>query len=527
MRWESTTKAHVAIIDDNEENLELARRFLTQEDYEVKTSTSGKECLKKIDSEVCDLILLDIEMPDENGFSVAKKIKGNPATRDIPIMFLTARADREDVIQGYELGAVDYIVKPFHRRELLARVNNQIELQKQRHALLQAISEKDRIFSILSHDLKNSFQGMLSLAELMRQELNTFSMEDMKKKVQILNQNAHNVNHLLKSLLDWARIQQNTLRPKPRNMLINRIIDLTINLYSRLAEEKEVSITTDIEDNYSVYADPDILFTIMRNLLNNAIKFTHSGGNIHIYTWKLGNEIMVSVKDNGIGMKRNQVSDLYAQVGHLSHKGTQGERGTGLGLYLVSEFIRALGGELIIGSEIGEGSVFSFPLPVSKAQSQSHEEPPSADSSTPEKTSEPSQTESPQGTKSLHILFADDEEINRIVATRLLQKAGHEITAAKAAEEALELLGNPEKEKFHVVITDLNMPGMSGVALLQKIRNDFPDSKIPVFLYSAEDEDEIQLREKEAGISFTGILEKPLKVDRFNQLYQQWEKESQ
>ena len=168
---ETLKKPLILIVDDMPKNIQVLSNILYYKGYNIRIATTGSQALESIKTKAPDLILLDIQMPEMNGFEVCKILKANPDTKEIPIIFLTAVIEPEKIVQGFELGAVDYITKPFNTAELIVRVATQIEIKQSREKLVELNATKDKFFSIIAHDLRNPFAGIIGLSEIIEADL--------------------------------------------------------------------------------------------------------------------------------------------------------------------------------------------------------------------------------------------------------------------------------------------------------------------------------------------------------------------
>ncbi len=453
----------ILIVDDSEANTVLAQRILRAQGYDADTAMSGQEGLDKLRKESYALLLLDIEMPGMNGFDVMSVIKKDNAFRNIGVIYLSAITAKDTIIQGYETGAIDYITKPFEKRELIARVATHLRLLRQNRELLQLNNIKDKLFSIISHDLKNSFQGVLGLTELTAEIADTLSREEIYHKLQLMREGASRTNILLKSLLEWSRLQSGSIVVRYKTLRPAIIADNAIELYKQVSLEKNIHVQNRVSGDFAAEADADLVFSILRNLVNNAIKYSHPGGAITISGSQQNGYIEIRVQDTGVGMSIEKAASLFSASGQASTEGTAGEKGTGLGLTLVKEFAEIQGGTIRVESELGKGSTFIFTLLESKNTEHT----------------DPSRELEPQ-----KILIVDDEEINRILLQKNLEKQGHTVEVCKDSFSALKKL---REVAFQVIITDINMPGMSGYELLAHIMRDPTLANVRLFLLSASE----------------------------------------
>lgn len=239
--------------------------------------------------------------------------------------------------------------------------NQELEVSKQE--LTKLNHEKDRFFSIIAHDLISPFTSFISLSEILRDNTNTLDEKDIKKYSGWIFTSAKNIYNLVDNLLQWSRSQSGKLNYSPKYLGLNKIVQETVALIKPSADDKSIRILSPVSRNLKVFADADILSTILRNLLNNAVKFTGKNGTISVLTNDTGKMVEVSVTDNGIGIKQEDLSELFQLDRNFTTKGTIGEEGNGLGLILCREFVQAIGGTIHVKSKLKSGSTFKFTIP--------------------------------------------------------------------------------------------------------------------------------------------------------------------
>jgi len=364
-------KPLVLIVDDNPQNLQILGNTLKEQGCSPALAQSGINALNFLNRKKPSLILLDIMMPEMDGFEVCQQIKANPELQDIPVIFLSAKTEKEDVIKGLEIGAVDYVTKPFNTKELLSRVSTHLELRAAKESLKQKIAElnqinaeKDKFFSIIAHDLTNPFNTLLCLAELLEDKDMELQANKRDEYITLIHQSSRRGYNLLKNLLEWSRSQTGRMQFNPQAFPLKTLIEHNIDLLSSTAWNKSIDITTDVTETLVVTADKNMLDTVIRNLLSNAVKFTPAAGKINIAAQVLENEIKITIADNGIGIKAEDIDKLFRiDINHTTI-GTRAEKGTGLGLILCKEFVEKNGGRIWVESEVDQGSQFFIVLPV-------------------------------------------------------------------------------------------------------------------------------------------------------------------
>ncbi len=380
----------ILIVDDSKTNLDYISKLLKSKGYLTAIALNGNTALKKAKAHVFDLVLLDIIMPEIDGFEVCRQLKNNPSSRSIPIIFLTSKTDAKSLSKGFEIGGVDYIKKPFNTIELLARVethlnlkkaqdtinsqnqeleNANILLEKQNQELLKLNATKDRLFSIIGHDLKNPFNAIIGFSQLLKNNYQDYDSTKQKEIINSIYQAGESAYNLLTNLLEWARMQSGHIDFKPRNIELKKIIDNVVMLYSGLAKEKGINLFSGVITDMFLFADENMLSSTLQNLISNALKFTPEGGTVHIMAKYQDENVEVTVSDNGLGMKAEDLKKLFKIEENFTKHGTNGEFGTGLGLLLCKDFVEKNGGSITVESTPKEGSDFIFTIPSKEKKS--------------------------------------------------------------------------------------------------------------------------------------------------------------
>lgn len=365
-------KSKVLIIDDTPDNIQVLASILSEKNVSLSYASSGQKALAAIHENLPDLILLDITMPGMDGFQVCKELKSHPKTAEIPVIFLTARVEPEDVLKGFQMGAVDYVTKPFNAQELVSRVYTHLELKhskdliKEQNIKLQELNAtKDKLFSILSHDLKNVFNNIMFGSDSLAKDIELFQGAQIKDIAKMINESVKRAFALFDNLLEWSRSQTGLLRFEPEYLPIVPLIEETLLLFSQQIEKKQIRIEKVFPPEEStVYVDFQMIGTVIRNLISNAIKYTGEGGWIRISIRNSESWCHVEVADNGIGISTKEMENLFRIDSQFSKPGTANETGTGIGLILCKEFVEKNKGCITVASQKGKGSTFSFYLPL-------------------------------------------------------------------------------------------------------------------------------------------------------------------
>lgn len=244
-----------------------------------------------------------------------------------------------------------------------ARLNEMLGESESRLKELNA--SKDKFFSIISHDLRSPFTSITGFAEVMLEDIDTLSKEEIKEFTGSIHKSSKNIQNLLENLLQWSKIQTGRIEFNPINFDLNNLVNEVIALYHVNAARKKITLTADINEQYNLNADKFMIDTIIRNLVSNSIKFTPQGGEIIIKAEENEeNKLLISIADNGVGMKEEILAKLFKIDEHVTTKGTEKEKGSGLGLILCKEFVEKHAGKIWAESKLEEGSVFKLTIPL-------------------------------------------------------------------------------------------------------------------------------------------------------------------
>lgn len=355
----------ILIVDDIPDNLRVLSNLLKENGYRTRPVPNGKLALQVAEKEMPDLILLDIMMPDMDGFEVSNQLKKNKKLKDIPVIFISALNEPKDIVRALSSGGVDYITKPFNAKEVHARVATHLKIRWQNKELERLNAEKDRFISILAHDMRNPLAGYVALTDLLADKSLDIPCDQKEEMMKEVNRSSHNILGLLNNLLEWSQISRGNTHFDQQILDLNNEIHTSLMTSFDQAKKKNIILTIEVPTTHKVYADSHMLQAIVRNLVSNAIKFTPAHGTIKISSIINDDHFLaISVKDNGIGIPK-EIQDMLFQIeAHIGRSGTEGELSSGLGLLLCKEFVDAHGGKIWVESEIGQGSTFSFTIPL-------------------------------------------------------------------------------------------------------------------------------------------------------------------
>lgn len=364
----------ILIVDDVVSNVLLLKVLLKNEKFKTVTASDGLEAIQQAEKELPDLILLDVMMPQMDGFETAMHLKNNPTTAGIPIIFLTALNSTQDIVKGFQAGANDFITKPFNKEELLVRVNHQISLVAAKKLILERTEElrktivgRDKLYSVIAHDLRSPLASIKMVLNMMVLGLSEDVIgKEMYQMLQMVNHSTEDVFSLLDNLLKWTKSQIGKLNVVYQDFRIDEVVEGVLDIFSLVSKSKNIQLVNDLIDTVTVHADVDMVKTILRNLLSNALKFSYEGSQIIISSQVETDKVIISVKDSGKGMSAEDKEKLLKTETHFSRYGTNNEEGSGLGLLLCQDFAIKNGGDLWFESEEGKGSTFFFSIPLKK-----------------------------------------------------------------------------------------------------------------------------------------------------------------
>lgn len=395
----------ILCVDDEETVLRSLKRELRDtlgHRYTIETATGGEEALKLFEELLGEgyevpLVIADQIMPQIKGDELLIRIHAlSPSTLKV---MLTGQADMQSVVNALNhANLYRYIAKPWEKIDLAMTVkealqsylqNKELEIKntilretnktlemkvKERTAQLEAQqvelkqlnASKDKFFSIIAHDLRSPFTGLLGITDFIIKNLQNFSAPEIMENLTSLRGVAETVYSLLENLLSWSRLQRGVMEHKPTNLALDELADTNIRLFTSNAKQKQITLVNRVPKGSLAYADRHMVDTVLRNLLSNALKFTHHGGKIQISARPDGAYIDLTVTDNGTGIPKEDLPRLFRIDVKYSHHGTAGEEGTGLGLILCKDLVEKNNGRMWVESVVGQGTTFTIHLPAIK-----------------------------------------------------------------------------------------------------------------------------------------------------------------
>ncbi len=372
----SLGKSLVLVVDDISKNLQVVGSLLRIEGYRIAPATSGAQALERVRAETPDLILLDRMMPEMDGLEVCRRLKSDPVTQPIPVIFLTASNEMEHLVKGFEVGAVDYVTKPFNPPELLARVRTHLELKHARDTILrygQELSrlneEKNEFMGIAAHDLRNPLSAIKGYAEMVVEDGESLVHggvsnipacgRELQENGQRIGDTAARMAEMVQNLLDANRIERGEMK------LDLKLTDLCPSLNQVIetqrpratAKQQTVHLESDAAPVMAL-ADPNVTVQVLENLVSNAVKYSPPDRDIFVRLKSGAENVRVEVRDQGPGLSAEDQKKLFGKFARLSAKPTGGEHSTGLGLSIVKKMVEAMKGRVWCESEPGKGATF-------------------------------------------------------------------------------------------------------------------------------------------------------------------------
>jgi signal transduction histidine kinase len=350
----------VLVVDDQQANVRMVSSLLARSGYNVLPALGGAEGLELARVHMPDVMLLDMRMPGMDGFEVLRLLKEEDATRDLPIIFLTADDDRENLIRAFAAGAIDYITKPFVAEELLARVRTHLDLKRSRDSLRQFAQEKQAMAELVAHDLRNYFANIVFAADLLgtSPELH----ENHRKLAESIKSSADTGMLFLQAFLEQQEQQAHgaAIEPLPVRQMLCEVVDLL----GRNAQVKGIRLELAPHEMVIVSGLRAGVTHVLQNLVSNAIKYSPRNTVVDITAERHGKFGRMLVMDRGPGISEAEQANLFQRFSKMSSEPTDGETSTGLGLALAKQQARAMGGNLWYELREGGGSVFTLELPL-------------------------------------------------------------------------------------------------------------------------------------------------------------------
>lgn len=563
-------KGKLLLVDDVPSNIKVLIEAL-QDEYEITIATAGERALRWASSDnPPDLILLDIMMPGMDGYEVCRRLKADPVTARIPVIFVTAMHEEEDETKGLSLGAVDYVHKPYSLSIMKARIATQLALKFQqedlaraeaelleaneflesrveertkdivdinlklveevfehrkttealehaRHAAGQASRAKRDFLDNMSHEIRTPINGIVGFSSLLKASVLT---EQQHTYIDMLTTSTERLLATMDKVLDFAKIESENLELEGRGFSVSELLDAVVYKQSDQARKKRITLKCVKDDGLPdhVVGDPVRLEQIIGNMVDNGIKFSDRG----TVTIKAlldrhldhGVVIHFQVVDEGIGMASEVQRRVFGAFNQEDMSNTRKYEGTGLGLTISALLVEMMGGRIWVDSDVGKGTTFHFSVALDLATEpvECYDKWQVSDSLRDSKQNEPDMGADLSG----HILLAEDEMVNRYLLQDLLEENGFEVTAVCDGREALEAYES--SPGFDLILMDIQMPLMTGHEVTEAIRRQEEEKggHIPIIAVTAHAN--IGDRKRCLSVGMDDYLSKPINADHLFQM---------
>lgn len=332
-------------------------------DFNIETAETLSEAIENLKNKDYNVVLLDLGLPDSRGLDTVQKT--HEANPNIPIVVLTGLADEETGLEAMEKGAEDYLVKgKILEHTLIKTIRYAIERKRVENKLKEAVEAKEKFISIVSHDLRVPLASIKESISIVIDGVTGKIKKEQKDCLDIAKRNVDRLNRLINDLLDFQKLGAGKMNFDIHDNNANDVAKEVYETMLSMAKKEGINLVLELDSNLPMAKfDKDKINQVLSNLVNNAIKFTKEGS-ITITTSKKGDVIQISVSDTGCGIKKEDLPKLFHEFAQLETTGIEKPKGTGLGLVITKEIITKHGGEIWIESEVGQGSTFSFTLPI-------------------------------------------------------------------------------------------------------------------------------------------------------------------
>jgi two-component system, sensor histidine kinase and response regulator len=371
---QSSSGASVLVVDDTIENLRLLAGMLGEHGYEVRPVTSGRQALQAAAGDPPDLILLDVNMPDMNGYEVCERLKASPDLRDIPVVFLTALTDTADKLKAFEVGGADYVTKPFQVEEVLARVQAHVALHRSRTELAESYDRlralerlRDDLVHMVVHDMRSPLTVLLNTLDFLRDDVEPLGGRVLRD-LAAATEAANTLTGMANDLLDVSRLEAGSM---PLARAVTDIVEVASRVQAGLTRlDSTRVIEVEAAGRFAVDCDAALVQRVLENLVVNAVKHAPAGGRIRIVVTVAPGRLRVAVHDEGPGVPPEERSRIFEKFATVGPRKAGARHSAGLGLAFCKLAIEAHGGSIGVDDGAPQGSVFWFELPAQVASCQ-------------------------------------------------------------------------------------------------------------------------------------------------------------
>ena len=362
----------VLVVDDTEVNRILLREILELDGHRVALASDGPEALRRVREDPPDLVLLDVSMPGMDGLEVCRRLRADPATDSLPVILVTALADRAHRLEGIAAGANDYLTKPIDRPDLLLRVRNALRLRKL-HSELEAQYRKlqdleqlrDSLVHMLVHDLRSPLTGISAYLQMSRERIGELGDPQLDADFEEMGRSVAQLTDMVSDVLDVSRFEAGAMPLQPAPLDLRTVVAEAV---SALGRARHAAVAVDGgQEPVAAVADPEVIRRVVTNLVGNAVKFTPRGGQVRVEVVTGSSGPEVRVRDTGPGIPPELHERIFEKFGQANGNGKPRVRSSGLGLAYCKLAVEAHGGRIGVVSATGEGSTFWFSLPSAVA----------------------------------------------------------------------------------------------------------------------------------------------------------------
>lgn len=363
------SKGSVLVVDDMVENLRLATDMLSQIGYEVRPVRSGAQAIQAVASDPPDIVLLDINMPDMNGYEVCEKLKEGATSRHIPVIFISALNESLDKVKAFGVGGVDYVTKPFDVQEVAARIETHLALRRTQRELMKSYQElraledsRDQFVHMVVHDMRTPMTAIMMNVEMLKSVLEGKVSQSSMEIVDACILGSQRLHSMTNNLLDLSRLESRQMPVRPETCDIAKLVGSTVADTRSLSGNR--SIECDIPDEVPICCDSGLVRRVLENLLGNAIHHTKPSTAVTVAVAVEPGLVRISVQDRGAGVPLEAREEIFKKFSTLGGSLVREHHSVGLGLVFCKLAVAALGGEIGVESEVGQGSTFWFSLPL-------------------------------------------------------------------------------------------------------------------------------------------------------------------
>ncbi|MFW6296183.1 MAG: response regulator [Halothece sp.] len=549
----NANKFLILVVDDVIKNIQVISRMLQRVGYQVTFATSGEEALQRLEMVKPDLILLDLMMPKMDGLEVCSRLKADPENSEIPIIFLTASHEENDLTEAFERGAVDYITKPFRTSEILARIRTHLELKETRDDLkrtlvelvearniaLEKAQQKSQFIANVSHEIRTPMNGVLGMTEILER---THLSSDQLDCVSTIKASGQTLLTLINDILDYSKLEAGAMPLNHHVFNLYSLIQELVYLFTPQCQRKNIDIISSLAPNVPklLIGDSIRLRQILLNLIGNAVKFTSQGevvlkvqvkpqlepkinpkkfaSNSEEKTPKV--KLYFSVSDTGIGIAPEDKGKLFQSFSQINSSLIYSYGGTGLGLAICQKLVSLMGGAIDCDSILGKGTTFSFSVLLEPVEDEESVEFPSLEipSVSDQTVTQNEKLTTPNDSlKSLKVLVVEDTPTNQKVILHLLKFLKIEADCVNHGQEALKQLA---KCDYDLIFMDCQMPILDGYQTTQKIRQ-LRQKESPIIIgltaYGMASD-----RQKCLDSGMDDYLCKPISLDDISAILEKW-----